>query len=47
MTTETTVQPVELPTFGMVDIVMRGKQYSVTPQHAKTLINKGAATLKV
>ena len=49
MQTKTVVDlsPVDLPDSGMVDIVFKGEVKSVTVQLAKTLINKGAAKLKV
>lgn len=46
-TTETVItQPIELPEDGMVTILFKGEEKLVTVQLAKTLINKGAATLK-
>lgn len=49
MQTKTVVDlpPVDLPDSGMVDIVFKGEVKNVTVQLAKTLINKGAAKLKV
>lgn len=41
------LSPVDLPDSGMVDIVFKGEVKNVTVQLAKTLIDKGAAKLKV
>lgn len=39
--------PAKLPESGMVDIIFKGEVKNVSVQLAKTLIDKGAAKLKV